>query len=140
MSNRIVWDHSSYSVGDDQIDEQHKRIVELINQLTDEFANAQDSKLLESVFGELVEYSANHLAYEEKLLEEVGYPHLEEHKALHWTYLEQISNLSEFTFRNQDKAAEQITVFLKQWWDHHILEEDTDYVPYVKKIEEKCRE
>ena len=124
--NKIIWD-DSFSVGNPDMDAQHKKIIELINELI-EF---QELPILpEKVHNTLYEmflYSKGHLYDEEKLLQKNGYAELKEHLAFHEEYIEQMTGLLKTATNQEKKASLQIIQFLRDWWEYHILTEDKKY-------------
>ena len=66
--DKIIWS-KDFSVGCEAIDEQHKKIVELINILIVHHNASVHSETIAYVINELMLYSLHHLEYEEKLLE-----------------------------------------------------------------------
>ena len=68
----ISW-KDSLNVGIVEIDEQHKKLVGLINKLFEAMANGKSSEIMKSVLGELSNYVNTHFATEEKLMKQFGY-------------------------------------------------------------------
>jgi len=129
----INWSED-FSVGDNSIDEQHKKIISLINQLIEYHTDSANREIIAKVMNELVEYSQFHLNYEEKLLEELQYPELSQHKELHLKYLNGVSDLSsEIWGFDHKEITHRVLKFLKEWWSNHILKEDMQYKAFLKK-------
>ncbi|MEW8014522.1 MAG: bacteriohemerythrin [Candidatus Sedimenticola endophacoides] len=74
----LEWSNS-LDTGISVIDEQHKRIVDYINELHDA-QQTLDKRRVGEVIDELVDYTVSHFAFEESLMEQAGYPFLEAHK------------------------------------------------------------
>ena len=78
--DRIVWDNS-FSVGIEEIDEQHKKWISIINDLHDALMSGKN---LGSITGKslkaMEEYAHFHFSFEEEYLQKAGYPYLENHK------------------------------------------------------------
>lgn len=79
MSEFIVWS-DELSVGIEEIDEQHKVLVNLINRMHNAIAEKHGSEVVSGILAELVDYTKIHFAVEESLLRILGYPGYEEHK------------------------------------------------------------
>lgn len=88
----MLWDHS-YELGITRIDEQHLQWLLITERLLDALVAGQVKDEIGAIFNELFEYARYHLSYEEELLEANGYPHLEEHKALHASLVEHLTYL-----------------------------------------------
>ena len=74
----IKW-NSFYSVHIDELDEQHKELIHLINEMYDAMKNGKGTDALGSILSELVEYTKYHFDAEEKLFLQYGYPEREAH-------------------------------------------------------------
>jgi hemerythrin len=73
---------SDLDTGIESIDQQHRRIVDYLNELSN--ANsAGDMAVTNHVLNELVDYTVTHFAFEEELQEKAGYPFLRAHKRVH---------------------------------------------------------
>lgn len=127
-SEAITWENI-YSVGIEEIDMQHKKLLEIINEL-DELLNADITKSgIEAVLVELKEYIEIHFSTEEEYMEKYHYPDLAEHKMLHKEFIAKIKNAECI----EDATIEGIEVidFLYNWLINHIMVEDKKYVPYM---------
>jgi len=124
--NKITW-KNGYSIGHEEIDSQHKKIVELINKLDESDSPEITTDIISKVNG----YVRHHLDYEEKLLESLGYSEFKQHKELHIHYSKEISNLTVKATFLDDFAPAELLEFLKQWWDNHILVEDMKYKDFL---------
>ena len=134
----VSWE-DKFETGIQQIDYQHKRLFDLINDLENALLpdNFNRLKVLE-VFDGLREYTVTHFYQEEILMEEENYPDLENHKAEHERFTDKIAEI-----RRQIEAAEDmaqivaitspLASFLTEWLGAHILKRDHEYIPYMKK-------
>ena len=61
MANLFEWDDAKYSVKIKTIDNQHKKLVDLINQLFNAMVNEEAHSKLSEVLNELIQYTASHL-------------------------------------------------------------------------------
>jgi len=96
----LVW-QAELETGIDVIDQQHQRIVALINQL----GEAKDREGLATVLEELVDYTLSHFAFEEELMEESGYSFGPAHKRVHDMFVRRVSE-----YRMRFEAGEDIVV------------------------------
>lgn len=111
------------------IDDQHRRIVDYINQL--ESADKQDRHLVGKILDELVDYTLSHFAFEESLQEEAGYQFAKPHKAIHDTFAKRVAKYQE-KHEAGENVARQIQDMLGTWLVHHIKRDDMAYVSEVK--------
>jgi hemerythrin len=125
----IVWT-SDLNTEIDVIDNQHKRIVDYINQL--EFAIKQQSRtLVGQVLIELVDYTLSHFAFEESLMEEAEFSLAVSHKAVHELFIKRVGKYQE-RHNNGENVAEQVHAMLGAWLMHHIKRDDMTYVSAVR--------
>ena len=84
MANFITWD-SSYEVGIEIVDKQHRHLVDLTNELYNACIGERDEldQKFKDVMKELVEYVMVHFRDEEKIMEGIRYPKFKEHKQKH---------------------------------------------------------
>jgi len=116
-----------FSVGVAQLDEQHKKIIELINRLIQEQGLSVHSETLQDALSEMLKYSGQHLRYEEKLLRENNYPDFEDHEKFHEAYMEKVGGFSISAFDADNRVPKEVIEYLKNWWENHILNEDMKY-------------
>jgi hemerythrin-like metal-binding protein len=126
----MKWD-SSFSIGIEAIDNQHKRIFEHLLALENSVAKRDPWHILHFFLTELTEYLKFHLAVEDALLEILRYPDRGEHSGSHSRLLEQIAKLDD---QLQRKATEENLVgFFEDWFVRHVLASDRDYAAYVAR-------
>ena len=85
----VSW-NKSFSVNNIEIDNQHKKLFELINKLHSSLKAGQGNTVLKPVLMELVEYVKVHFAHEEKLMKEKQYPDYDKHKQKHEEYISEL--------------------------------------------------
>ena len=129
-TNFVEW-HDEYSVGIQSIDDQHKHLLALINQLQTAADYHTEDSFVDDSLGELVDYTRTHFGYEEGLMEENGYPQFAEHKKEHEAMVEQVKDFLERYKVNKDETIEAITQFLKNWLIHHINGTDKEYSSFL---------
>lgn len=116
-----------YSVKVKKFDDQHKKLVDLINQLHDAMKSGQGNTAIGIVLQSLVAYTGTHFADEVKLLQANGYPDLVKHQAEHDKFVKQVV---EFQQKFKDGTAMltmTVLSFLKEWLVKHIQGEDKKY-------------
>jgi len=125
----LVW-QADLDTGIGVIDAQHKRIVEMINQLHEAQAH-HDRALLGGVMEELVDYTISHFAFEETLLEDSGYQFTRAHKKVHELFIKRVSDYRT-RFEAGEDVAEELKGLLGRWLFNHIRNDDANYVEAVK--------
>lgn len=124
-----------YEMGIEVIDYQHKRLVQLINDLheTNQDKTFKEG-LLEVILDELVKYTEYHFSKEEQLMEKVSYVNMKEHKVQHGNFVKKIQELRSNHSHKTD-ITDDLFKFLKTWLQHHILEEDQGIANYITSRE-----
>ena len=112
------------------IDNQHRRIVDYINQL-DDASKAKNRGETGQVLNDLVDYTLSHFAFEESLMEEAGYPFINGHKRVHELFVKRVSDFQQRFKMGEDISSELLTV-LKSWLVNHIKSDDNDYASLVQ--------
>ena len=122
----ISW-NDDYSVGIDSIDEQHKKLINLINQLQTAIDYSTGGAYEREALKELVDYTKTHFTYEEGLMEKSEYPDFEAHKAQHVEMIKKVEDvLSEYE-KEPDTAMSNAVNYLKDWLINHINGTDKEY-------------
>ncbi len=129
----ILW-QDNYSVGHNILDNQHKYLLKIINDLYESMI----SKDLEGDYGELLKeltkYTKVHFVYEERFLEKIGFQEINDHLAYHAEMKKKIGLLEvDMTTLGKEWRLE-LLIFLKKWWLDHILKQDMKYCTLVKNL------
>lgn len=127
----IEWT-SDLNTGIDVIDNQHKEIVNFINQLENAIARS-NQPAVGNVLAELVNYTLSHFAFEESMQEEAGYKFARPHKAIHDVFVKRVAQYQERHVLGED-ITEGLHSMLCTWLVHHIKRDDMAYVSDVKKL------
>ena len=115
---------SELSVDFEEIDNDHKRLVEMLNFLSDAVTHAKEDAAIGQLLDDLLGYTMWHFRHEERLMQLHGYPGFLEHKMEHGELAEQATDLQE-RFQNGDRdVAGEALPFLKSWRAGHILGTD----------------
>lgn len=121
------------SVGIQEIDEQHKVLINLINRLFDEtIVNQAVVGVTEKILEELIQYTIVHFAVEESLFRIFDYPAIDAHMSHHSDLKTQVLELQKKIKQGQAVNTE-LLMFLKKWLTNHILQEDKQYAPFLIK-------
>ena len=125
----IVWS-TELDTGIPVIDQQHRRIVDFINDL--EAAQVLGDKAqIKQVVDDCVDYTLSHFAFEESMQEEAGYPYCKPHKKVHELFTRKVSEYQE-RLALGDNIGEELHGMLARWLVNHIKRDDADYVSSVK--------
>ena len=115
------------------IDSQHKRLVEIINELNDAFQAGRSDEIMGAIFDELVAYTETHFTVEEKLMANHGYAEIENHKREHKVFTDQIK-MDRYNFEaGAWKFEKRLMDYLRGWLVNHIAASDRGYVSTLKQ-------
>lgn len=128
----IEWS-DGYSVGIESIDQQHQKIINLINSLAENPDNLSNSKVVSALLNEMISYALEHFNFEEALLKENGYPDFDNHHAKHVAYSKKIGNLCAASMSHTKVTPEELKENLCDWWIQHILKEDMAYSKFFNE-------
>ena len=128
------WD-PAFSVGIAVIDDQHKQMIEYINDLGT-VSIYHDKEKVHTVLLALMDYSVSHLAFEESLMHEAGYSKIEAHQQIHIAFMERIHFFKE-RYESGEDISKQLMLDLQMWLINHIQNDDTDYKEVVLAMLQK---
>ncbi len=127
----IEW-NDSYKTGIETIDNQHKGLFDLINQLSKELDENQEKKILEKTIEKLFDYTKYHFSTEEYLMRKANYERYDEHKKAHDLFSNKVKEFIIAYSEGKENLTEDIIVFLIDWISNHILKVDKEYISYLK--------
>lgn len=127
----MTW-NENMSVGVRVLDEDHKRLVAIINELHDALKTGHGKDALGKVLDELVSYTKSHFAREEQFFTKTGYAGSAAHKKEHEDLTKQVLEVQR-KFKNGETGglSLEVMVFLKDWLTNHIQGSDKKYGPYL---------
>ena len=132
MSKKLIHWSDSYSVGYSEIDDQHKKLVEMINQLYEAFLQGKADSITGDIIQKMMDYTILHFTEEEKFFEKHNYPGRASHIAEHRSFVERIEVFRD-DFRNESMTISyEIMHFLRDWLISHIQDSDKEYSKYFK--------
>jgi hemerythrin-like metal-binding protein len=124
--NKIEWSEN-FSVGVAEIDNQHRQLIGLINDLVEAKNQNKSMDELSTMISKMADYLDYHFGTEEKYMLRFQYAGLESHRNEHRTFIRKV-----FEFRKQysldsQSLTQDLLAFLMGWLRHHILETDMSY-------------
>jgi len=115
------------SVGVQQIDNEHKKLVELVNMLNEGMKSGKSKDALQKVFTELVDYTITHFSNEEMLMQKVSYNNFSVHKREHDELTKKARVLKDDFISGKMMISIEVRDFLKDWIVNHIQKTDKLY-------------
>ncbi len=128
----IAWD-DALGVNIGIVDKQHKKLVEMVNQLYKAMKTGQGNSMMGAIFLDLIDYTANHFATEEKFMQAKNYPGFEEHKKEHENLVARVLELKSKFEKGEKVFSSDVFNFLKGWLINHIQGTDQKYGPYLNQ-------
>lgn len=129
MQEYIPWS-DDLSVGLQEIDEQHKILIRLINRLYDEaILKKADQPAINDILNELIQYTIIHFSVEESLFRIFDYPDTDSHQKKHENLKKQVIEIYN-KFRDGVPVDLELMRFLRHWIKHHIMIDDKKYTPF----------
>lgn len=130
----INW-KNTYSIGISIIDEQHKKLLEILNELYDAHQMGASKEIVNSSLQKLAEYTDYHFDAEENMLQENNYPDLDDHIMEHNIFKQKISGFMREAQNGNLLLSIKTIDYLKDWTINHILGTDKEYSDYLLNIE-----
>ncbi len=119
----ITW-KKEFSVGIEEVDHEHKELIELINCLHDIMQLGADQVQVVELLGEIYAQIASHFALEEKMMREINYPLLDEHKEDHETLLDDLRDIMDEVEIDGTFDAVELSNDLNRWFSDHFKSHD----------------
>lgn len=119
-SHRIEWS-SEFNTGVKIIDEQHHKLIEMINDYGQDLVAGLGFKKIEIILGEMAAYAKVHFKTEEGLMIKHEFPGYQQHKIVHDSFKRQ---LVEYIMRYQQGdvfLGREVHRYLREWFVEHIM-------------------
>ncbi len=114
------------------LDEDHKTLIAMLNDLNDGIEANRARATLETVIEKLSNYTRVHFAREEHMFAKTGYPLGPAHKAEHALLARRVMNLqARFESGQSRELGMETMAFLKSWLTDHIMGSDQKYSPHL---------
>jgi hemerythrin len=130
--SQTVWTEGM-SVGVKVLDEDHKKVFALIDELHEAIVAGHKKEVLEASIGRLMDYSLTHLAREEAFFDESGYPGAAAHRLQHQRMVLRVESLrARMETGPVSMLSLELRNFLQDWWQVHIMGSDQGYGASMK--------
>ena len=118
------------SVNIDEIDQQHKNLIMMVNELNEAMHERKAKDVLGTIIDGLINYAATHFATEEKYFARYSYPETETHKKEHVSFVEKIIEFKLGFDEGRLLLSLEVMNFLQEWLITHIQISDRKYCVY----------
>ena len=133
--------NESFDTGLTEIDNQHKKLVELLNQLSSHLAYQFKSPTMDEIFNELTAYAVLHFNTEETIWQQyfIDDDWYNAHKVTHANFINDVlaikANANDASY---NEVIEKIVLFLSHWLAFHIIETDKNMAKVVLAMQHGC--
>ena len=127
----FVWDDSC-KTGITEIDQDHKGLIDLINDLYEAIQDGSGGALLLPILSALKHYTATHFTREERYMVECGVPDQEKHFQAHKLMMEKLADLESRHRKGEAAISLQTLTFLRDWLKNHICVVDQAMASQLK--------
>lgn len=128
----IDW-NDSFSVNVKQLDDQHKQVIGMINDLHAAMQSGKGRQEVGEIINKMIEYTRLHFSTEEKVLSANGYPAYNDQKEAHDAFTQRVLDFQQQYQQSNLVLSLQVIGFLKEWWTGHILGEDRKYTAFLNE-------
>jgi hemerythrin len=125
----MTW-NNTYSVNIKEIDNQHQKLIELVNELHDHMKAGKGKDAVGKILKELAQYTVYHFETEEKLFTKYSYPDSRTHTREHQDLVNQVTSLIENYEKGNGVLPMDLMDFLKNWLVNHIAGSDKKYTTF----------
>lgn len=132
----LCW-RDSLSLNVPAVDQDHKRLFELLNRLRFLDLAGDDPQAIGDVLSELLLYTQTHFRREERLMVLGKYPGLAAHARIHRQFTDQVSEIAaRFRANPSTFRVRDIYQLLVDWLVDHVLGEDMRLKPFIAHLPE----
>ncbi|MGB3211281.1 MAG: bacteriohemerythrin [Desulforhopalus sp.] len=127
----ISW-RNEFSVGVKEMDDQHKKLIGMINKLIAEQKTLTDPKTIADLLTEMTDYAQVHFRAEEYLMAEYGYDQKHIQEEQHQAFIEKTVSFYSASDLGPNILSEALLDYLRIWLVGHILKEDMKYKEFFR--------
>ena len=122
----IKWDES-YSVKIESIDEQHKKLIDMLNEFYNNIQSKSSKESIAKLLNQMKAYAMFHFETEERYMKQYGFPEHDFHKKEHNEFIEKVKDIEKRFNAGELIVSFEITNYLKKWLKDHINGTDKRY-------------
>ncbi len=127
----INW-KNEFSVGVKEMDEQHKKLLGMINRLIEEQHTLTDPRTIADLLTEMTDYAQVHFRAEEFLMAEYGYEQISAQEKQHQAFIDKTISFYSASDIGPNVLSVALLDYLGTWLVGHILQEDMKYKNFFK--------
>ena len=128
----------NWLTGNATIDADHKRLVELVNELNQSVTSNGTRADTGKVLLGLVDYTHQHFAREESIWREGGLNSLEAHQGIHANLLQKVDEIKQSYDTGTGAIGEEVLAFLRNWLIDHVFLTDKAAVAQITRSQHQA--
>jgi hemerythrin len=128
----INWS-DSLSVNVKEIDLQHRKLIDMINELNEAMKIGKGRESLGKILNGLISYTATHFKQEERYFDKYGYPDTLNHKKEHFAFVKKVTDFKDGFEKNNLAVTMEVMNFLSDWLKNHIKGTDKKYSKFFNE-------
>jgi len=136
----LLWDVERMGTGIKIIDEQHKKLISIINDLAIAIDKKEENEILFEVVDRLIDYTQYHFKTEEDFFDQFDFEESSVHKSEHKYFIEHFKAIQKGLVKDAKKRdtsiiklSEDILLYLVDWFILHITGSDRQYIDLFKQ-------
>jgi hemerythrin len=129
MENNQATMVTGFEIGIAEIDAQHRRLFDLLNQLRSWSGKGYEYAATIDTLNELADYTHTHFAIEESLMRMLRYPDINVHIAEHERLKKMLEEYRHSILKEGSRI--ELSDFIKSWLIDHISKVDRKYVNHL---------
>jgi len=128
--NQFTW-RDEFMLHIPEVDKEHKNLFVVIEDVMEAMSSGLGKGAVEDAFQGLLDYTVDHFAHEEKLIEKYDFPETKRHKEIHEHLKNKVLAYKNELFKHDSFSAKEFQEFMTGWLIDHILEEDRKYAEFI---------
>jgi len=119
----IEW-HDNMWVGHPAIDDDHRRLIQYVNELYSAMTAGKGKDILGGILAELAKDTQEHFEREESVWKAGGYVDFNRHKQQHVDLFQTVGEFKAKYDQGTARLSLDVMNFMREWLMHHILTSD----------------
>lgn len=120
-----------FRTGIERLDSRHQQMVQQLSALERAIQTRCSTEVICTFLSEFCDLAACHFEEEERVMEGVGYPRAAAHRQEHQRLLADLNAFGQQFVRDGTLPFPEVLGFLTDWVMQHMVDWDTDYLPYL---------
>ena len=132
-ANRPIRWMPDYAIGITEIDQEHEGLFSIAEEFRLALRDKDNVPVLTRILEKLISYTQYHFEHEERLMEEIGYPHFQDHCRQHEVLRTGVHRLSERAVSGDTSVAIELTDLIVDWLKGHTTTSDRRIGVFMRK-------